>query len=667
MKISRNWLEDYIDLSEVDDASLAEKMTSIGHAVEASETVDGDTVFEVEFTANRLDAMSHRGLARELCAAFDRPMKETATQREIETNDEIAVRIDDPEMCTRYVATLIRDVKVGVSSELVQKRLEAVGHRPINNVVDITNYVMLGTGHPLHAFDYDRLAGQEIIVRAAQDGEELETLDDVERTLTGADCVIADRDQAVALGGVIGGANSEIDESTTNVLLECAHFDPVTIRKTAKRLGISTDASYRFERGVDPGDAAEVSRIAAEMIGVSAGARIEGMRDVVGREVPTPTIILRKERLDLFSISTIPFDEAERLLSRLGMKVARTGESLEVVVPSWRGDITAEIDLIEEVLRLYGYNRIPSSLPRLSTGDIHHEESRDLGEEVRDLLCGFGLTEVITYSFLHPDENRKAAGDEPPPLTNALTENISVMRSSVIPGLLQVLERNASYGTRDGGIFEVGRTYHLGGGKLEERDVASFLLYGMVDPASKRQADYLDVKGIAEELGRRFKADLSFRKGLRPWAREGHGAEIEIDGVVAGFIGEVEPELVRDRGYRGPVVAGEISLAPLIGAGAGWRMVPVSRYPGVPMVLALIHDPDLAYETLERTIETLEAPNLREIGLWDRFQPKGSERIKTTLAMWYQAEDRSLTQEEVTDQHETLKKKITERLPVELV
>lgn len=665
MKISREWLEDYIDLDGVDDAALAETLTSIGHAVEGIELHDGDTVLEIEFTANRLDAMSHRGLSRELAAALDRPLKSAPVSRDIAEMPELPIRIDVPGMCTRYVGTLIRDVKVGPSSELVRKRLEALGHRPINNIVDITNYVMLATGHPTHAFDYDRLEGNEIIVRAAREGELLETLDDLERKLTPSDCVIADAGRAVALGGVIGGANSEIHEGTTNVLLECAHFDPVTVRLTARRLGISTDASYRFERGVDPSDAAEVSRLAATMIAESAGAVITGMRDVVGREPEPVVLTLRRQRLDLFSGGTVTLAEAERLLSRLEMKVRRGDDDLEVVVPAWRGDIEAEIDLIEEVLRLHGYAEIPSSLPRLSTGDIRREELRDLGEKVRDLLQGFGLSEVITYSFLHPDENRSSSDEEPAPLTNALTENISVMRTSIIPGLLQVLERNASYGTRDGAIFEVARTYHLDESRIEERDVAAFMMFGMIDQVSKRQVDYLDAKGIAEALGGRFRAELRFHRADRPWARQGQGAEITMGDRVIGFIGVVEPKLLRDRGHRGPAVAGEILLAPLASGGVGWTMTPVSRFPGVPMALALVHDPDLAYETIVESVRSTGTSHLREIGLWDRFQPKDSDRVKTTLAMWYQADDRSLTQDEVAELHEKLSRKVTEALPVE--
>lgn len=664
MKISREWLEDYIDLSGVEDGALAETLTSIGHAVEGVEFHDGDTVLEIEFTANRLDAMSHQGLARELAAALDRPLKSAHAAIDIAAMPELPIRIDVPGMCSRYVGTLIRNVKVAPSGERVQKRLEALGHRSINNIVDITNYVMLATGHPLHAFDYDRLAGNEIIVRAAREGEMLETLDDLERKLTPSDCVIADAERAVALGGVIGGANSEIDENTTSVLLECAHFDPVTVRLTARRLGISTDASYRFERGVDPSDAAEVSRMAAMMIAESGGATVEGVREVVAREPEALVIALRQQRLDLFSGGTVSLADAERLLSRLEMRVRRGDDDLEVVVPTWRGDIEAEIDLIEEILRLHGYGEIPSSLPRLSTGDIRREEIRDLGEDVRDLLQGFGLAEVITYSFLHPDENRSASDEDPAPLVNALNENISVMRTSVIPGLLQVLERNASYGTRDGSIFEVARTYHLHEDGVEERDVAAFMLFGMIDHVSKRQADYLDAKGIAEALGSHFRADLRYRRATRPWAREGQGAEVMMADRVIGFIGVVEPKLLRDRGHRGPAVAGEILLAPLAGAGVGWTMTPVSRFPGVPMALALVHDPDLAYETIDEMVRSTDTPHLREIGLWDRFQPKGSDRVKTTLAMWYQADDRSLTQEEVAKLHDELSRKVTEALPV---
>ena len=665
MKISRDWLEDYIDLGGVDDDALAATLTSIGHAVEGIESHEGDTVLEIEFTANRLDAMSHRGLARELSAALDRPLEDGDATAEIPAMPDLPIRIDAPGMCTRYVGTLIRGVSVGPSEEKVRRRLEALGHRSINNIVDITNYVMLATGHPLHAFDYDRLAGQEIIVRAAREGETIETLDGLERKLNGADCVIADAERAVALGGVIGGANSEIDESTTNVLLECAHFDPVVIRLTARRLGISTDASYRFERGVDPSDAAEVSRVAAAMIAESAGATIEGINDVVARAAEPLEVSLRKERLEMFSAGSASLSDAERLLTRLGMNVRSEGSTLRIGVPTWRGDIEEEIDLIEEVLRLNGYEKVPSSLPRLSTGDIRREEIRDLAEEVRDLLRGFGLAEVVTYSFLHPDEDRAASTEDPAPLTNALTENISVMRTSVIPGLLQVVERNTGYGTRDGGVFEVARTYHSEGSKIEERDVASFILFGTIDPSARRQADYLDAKGIAEALGHHFRAELHFRRGTRPWAREGQGAEITIGDRVIGFIGVMDAKLLRERGHRGPAVAGEISLAPFVGKGANWTMTPVSRYPGVPMALAMMHDPDLAYETIETMIRSSGTPHLREIGLWDRFQPKEGNRVKTTLAMWYQADDRSLTQDEVSEIHEELTRKVMQSLNVE--
>jgi phenylalanyl-tRNA synthetase beta chain len=679
MKISRDWLQDFIDLEGISDASLAGTLTSIGHAVEAIEEHDGDTVLEIEFTANRLDAMSHRGVARELSAALGRPLDDGVraarplapgrpAPSEAGETEAIPITIDAPAMCSRYTGTLIRGVAIAPSEGRIRKRLEAVGLRPINNIVDITNYVMLETGHPLHAFDLDRLEGGEIIVRAAREGEILETLDGVERKLEKGDVVIADRARAVALGGVIGGANSEITDATTNVLLECAHFDPVTIRLTARRLGISTDASYRFERGVDPDDSDEVSLIAARMIAEIAGGRVEGMTDVVATAVERLRVTLRKARLDLFSASTISLEEAAAFLDALGMEVERRPEALEVVVPSWRGDIEGEIDLVEEVLRLYGYDRIPSSLPRVSTGDVHREEARDLGERVRDLMHGFGLAEVISYSFIHPEESAAASEETPVPVVNALTENISVMRTSIIPGLLQILERNASYGTRDGGIFEVGRTYHGGGGEVfDERETLAFVLFGSPDPAAKRPADYLDAKGIVEELASRLKTPVEFRRSDRPWIKEGQGAEVIARGEVAGVVGVVRTELLRSRGYRGSAIGGELRLSPFSGSRAGWKMTPVSKYPGVPMVAAFVHAPELPWEELQRKAMSFDTPHLREVGLWDRFQPEESDAIKTTLAMWYQSEERSLTQEEIAQVHQELTRKITEALPVESV
>jgi phenylalanyl-tRNA synthetase beta chain len=690
MKISRDWLQDFIDLEGISDASLSETLTSIGHAVEAIEEHDGDTVLEIEFTANRLDAMSHRGVARELSAALGRPLADglraarplddgvraarplapgrpAPSPPEAAGTEAIPITIDAPAMCNRYTGTLIRGVTIAPSDGRIQSRLQAVGLRPINNIVDITNYVMLETGHPLHAFDLDRLEGGEIIVRAARESETLETLDGVARKLETGDVVIADAARAVALGGVIGGANSEITDSTSDVLLECAHFDPVTIRLTARRLGISTDASYRFERGVDPGDSDEVSLMAAWMIAEIAGGRVEGMTDIVATPVDRLRVSLRKTRLDLFSGSAISLEEAAAFLDALGMEIERGPEALEVIVPSWRSDIEGEIDLVEEVLRLYGFDRIPSSLPRVSTGDVRREEPRDLGEQVRDLMRGFGLDEVISYSFIHPEESAAASEETPVPVVNALTENISVMRPSIIPGLLQILERNASYGTRDGGIFEVGRTYHAGGEVFDERETLAFLLFGSPDPASKRQADYLDAKGIVEELASRLRTPVEFRRADRPWLRESQGAEVIARGEVAGVVGVVRTEHLRSRGYRGSAIGGELRLSPFIGSQAGWKMTPVSRYPGVPMVAAFVHGPELAWEELHGKAASFDTPHLREVGLWDRFQPEESDTIKTTLAMWYQSEDRSLTQEEIAQIHQELTRKITEALPVEPV
>ncbi len=533
MKLSRDWIADHVDLDGVSDTDLARRLTEIGHAVEGTESHGDDTVFEIEFTANRLDAMSHRGVAREIAAAMERELRPMpAAAPAPAEGTEFSVRIDVPEMCSRYTGFLLRGINVKPSPAKMRERLEAVGLRPINNIVDITNYLMVGLGHPLHAFDFDLLENHQIVVRAGKPGETIESLDGVERKIDSETVVIADGARAVALGGVIGGANSEIGDSTRNVLLECAHFTPAVIRRTARRLGIRTDASYRFERGVDPADTLAVIREAAAMILREAGGEAVEIVDVIAREPEHPRVTLRNERLEMFSAGTVGPGYALDLFRRLGMEAEPVDGGVETVIPTWRGDLSEEIDLVEEVLRFHGYGRVPASLPRLTTGDVRHLDLQDAEDRVRDLLVGSGSTEVVTYSFIHPDQNSIVSDEQPIDLTNALTENVSSMRISLLPGLLDVVHHNLSYGIRDGSIFEVGRSYHPEAGSVHERREAAFLLWGNAESHwgdAKRAADYFDVKGMVEAIAGRFHVNLRFEAAGASWLKPGEGVARSLE------------------------------------------------------------------------------------------------------------------------------------------
>ena len=674
MKISRDWLSDFIDLSGVDDAALAARLTEIGHAVEAVENHGGDTVFEIEFTTNRVDAMSHLGVARELCAALGRSLRPVREPDPASIGDSIPIRIDAPAMCSRYAGLVIRGVKVGPSSEKVRRRLEAVGLRPINNVVDATNYVMTALGHPLHAFDLKFLQGPEIVVRPARAGETLKTLDGIERKLDAEMLVIADATRGVALGGVMGGENSEISDATTDVLLECAFFNASTTRRTSRRLALYTDASYRFERGGDPGDTIAAIQFGADLIVAEAGGKKGSPIDAVANAIVPKKVTLRRGPLLNASAGLVDLDFAEETLSRLGMTVSRGDDaSLEVVVPTWRGDVGEEIDLIEEALRIYGFNRIPSELPRVTTGDVTRNLWVDLEDRMRDILTGCGLSEVVTYSFIQPSENALFREETPLNITNALTENISSMRLSLLPGLLQTVAYNWSYGIRDGAMFEVGRTYHAEGSSVIEQHRAAFVMFGARSEHWSdrgRQIDFFDAKGVVEVVAKAFHLDLAWERTDRSYLASGTAAKATAAGRETGLVGVVSRDILKafDVGSGVTLVAGEIELASIAHATAPWGMSDVSRYPGVPMVVAFMHKPDLEYGAIAGAVRAMAIPELREVGVWDRFVPeKGEGEVKTALGLWYQTYDRSLTQDEVGEIHARLVERLVAMLPVRVI
>lgn len=670
MKISREWLNDFLDVSALSDDEIAQRLTSIGHAVEGIEKHGDDSVFEIEFTTNRIDAMSHQGLARELGAAIGRPIGEAAAGELYPSPEgvDVAIRIDAPQMCARYSALIIKGVKVGPSSERVRQRLEAVGLHSINNVVDATNYVMMAIGHPLHAFDLNRLAGRAVIVRGGIEGETITTLDGIERRIDPQTIVISDAEKAVALGGVMGGRNSEISESTTDLLLECAWFEPSMIRRTARRLGLKTDASYRFERGADPGDTLRALSMAAALIEAEAGGERGECIDVVSEPRPVRSILLRDELLERATANRIPRSEASELLRAIGMTSVEADHGLTVEIPSWRSDIFEEMDLVEELLRFHGYGSIDAELPRIPAGDVRHDAIADLEESVRDDLVAAGLAEVVNYAFVHPEWNEAISDEQPVAVTNALNENISSMRLSPIPGLLETVQHNRAYGTRDGAVFEVGRTYHWKGEQVTERRVAAFALFGN-RPVSwgdtRAQWNYFDAKGIVERIARRYNVTLAASASDAGWLERGAALKTD-DGALLACVGLPSRRLLDLFELRSDVIVAQVDLCALAEARRSPRMSPVSKFPGIPMVVPIMHGPDLRFGEIVDAIRGMEVPHLRDIGLWDRFVQPGSDEVKTAIGLWYQADDRSLTQEEVASANQAMAEKLTKRLGVRL-
>lgn len=673
MKFSRQWLNDYVDLSDLSDDQLGVRLTEIGHAVESTESHGDDTVFDLEITTNRVDAMSHIGMARELAAALGRSAKGAPASPPAGSaaSSPPIVRIDAPEMCARYTALAIRNITVKPSSPLVARRLEEVGLRPINNIVDITNYVMVALGHPLHAFDLDRVSGQTIIVRRGKPGETMKSLDGEMRKIDADTVVIADAQRPVGLGGIIGGFESEITASTKNVLLECAWFDPSTIRRTARRLGLKTDASYRFERRVDPNDTLAVIAEAARMIVESGGGIAEAPIDVIAAEVKPQSIRLRTARLHGASAGSVGIGYALDLFRRLGFEAEQVHDGLLVTVPTYRGDIFEEMDLIEEVLRFFGLNNVPAELPRVTTGDVRREAADVAEDAIRDVLVGCGLSEVVNYSFIRPEWNALISDEQPITITNALSEAIAAMRLSLLPGMLETVVFNRSYGTRDGALFEVGRTYHRAGDRVREHHRVAVVLYGSMgafwgDP--KRPVDFFDIKGIVEQIASKMHVVVTFAASDQHWLRSGKRAVAWHGDQQIANVGFLAAEMLQAFGIKGEIAVADIDVEAMIASSdTEWKMAPVARFPGVPMILAVTHGRDLEYQRIIDSIRSFDVPYLHEVGLRDRFVPEGTgDIIKTTLGMWYQAFDRSLTQEEIAANHHQLASRLAAMLPVKL-
>lgn len=673
MKISREWLGDYVDLTDLSDGEIAEKLTSIGHAVEAIEQHEGTAVFEIEFTTNRVDAMSHLGLARELSAAFGREMLTGTYDVEPGVADpsvgSVPIAIDAPDLCSRYTGLVIEDVSVRPSSHRVQSRLEAVGVRPVNNIVDVTNYIMMAVGHPMHAFDRDKLSGPEIRVRRGGTDEKIKTLDGQDRKADEQTVVIADGARSVAFGGVMGGFDSEITGSTRNVLLESAHFAPSSIRATSRRLGLKTDASYRFERGVDPYDTVAAIEQAAEILLREAGGRRGAVIDAIAGTPVRRTIVLRSSTLETASAGRIGLGYALDLFIRLGMEPRAVADGVEVTVPGYRGDLSEETDLIEEILRFYGFDNVPAAMPRVTSGEVRRNPILELEETIRECLAGSGLAEVINYSFIHPARNAEFSDEPHLAIANALTENIASMRLSLIPGLLDNIAFNLSYGTRDGGIFEIGRTYHATGQEVTEIPRVAIAMFGSTSPHwadPRRPFDYFDVKGVIEVIMDRLHVNAHFSPSDASWFRKGRGAVIEAGEARIGYVGLIAPEIARRFELKGEVIVAELDLGRIESARQAWQMKPVSRFPGIPMVLSMVHAPSLSVEQVLEKVRSLEIPFLEEIGVRDRYVPENGTDVKTTLGMWYQAADQSLAQEQVVEIHHRLAVRLGELLPVKI-
>ena len=628
-----------------------------------------DTIFEIGLTPNRPDGLGHLGLAREAAALFGVPWKVPAPERALaeageETSSLISVTIEDAERCPHYAAAAVVGATIGPSPLSVRWRLSALGVRPISNAVDVTNIALLEWGHPMHAFDLDKVRGGRIVVRRAKDGEKLETLDGVVRTLTADDLVICDGGGPVALAGVMGGASSEIGPTTKRILLECAYFDPRTVRRTARRHGLHSESSHRFERGVDHGDTKDaIAHAAAMTCRLSGGRATKGVVYALGREVRRPKVSLRHDRMEALLGVKVPWSEAKATLARLGFEPAEdatmTSDAETFVVPSHRPDVSREVDLIEEVVRVRGIDGVPAELPAIRPCPDAGPRERAL-REARRAATGAGLSEAITFSFTSPRALEAARAPAASVcLENPLTENQSVMRTTLLVGLLEAVARARRFGERDVRLFSAGPVFMptKDGALPEERLALTLVVAG--DRAAwlhkPEPVDAWDAKGLAESVVRAISGhDVAVTPVGAAHLHPRGAAALYVQNTQIGVLGPLHPD-VADAFDAGPDVAVvEIDLEALANIGArAVRYAPIPRFPAATRDIAVVVKEGVPSGDVGAAVREAAGALAERVEIFDRFSggPVPAGHVSLAFHVVYRAADRTLTDAEVDAAH----------------
>lgn len=641
-----------------------------------------DTLLEVNITPNRGDCLSHWGIARDLAAIFDRELRiprwpGDPDGREI--REQTSVTIVEPEHCPRYAARLLLGVTVAPSPRWLRRRLEALGVRSINNIVDVTNFVLLETGQPLHAFDYDLLAGRRIVVRLAGEGELFTTLDGVQRTLEPGMLVIADAEKAVALAGIMGGLESEIRPETRNVFLESAIFNPLTIRRAGKKLGLSTEASVRFERGVDPeGVLAAADRAMRMMQELGGGRILAGQIDECPRPWDQPLIPLEVRSAGRFLGLPLTVEQTLDVGRRLGLPMEQRGaDRIEVRPPSFRPDLTRPVDLLEELARIIGYDRIPITFPQSTATGGREPEGLLLRRRLEELLSGLGFDQVITYSFI---AEKWAAAFSPPPqgtggplplirISNPQSEDQAVMRPSLLPGLILALTRNLSQRNRDLRFFELGKVFFAtpGADRPQERDHLALLWTGRRYPESfhrkEEEVDFFDLKGVVENIMEALQVgDFSLAPDQAPdyFQDEGY-LRLRVNAEPLGEMGEISASVRTLFDCREPAYFLEMDLERLrLHQQKRVTFKAWPRFPEAARDISLILDEEVTWQALHEEIRALQEPLIEKIALFDLYRGKPIPPGKKNLGIrvHYRSSEQTLTEERITALHQ----KVAERI-----
>jgi phenylalanyl-tRNA synthetase beta chain len=691
MKLSPQWLRDFVDLT-VDPDRLADELTLAGIAVEAVSGTGDATVFEMEITTNRPDAMNHYGVARECSALYDLPLKaiEPRLAGAAKANPAVggdgasnlaalpggassaasfSIQIEDPEGCPRYGARMIRGVTIRSSPEAIIQRLQSVDQRPINNAADASNYALWEMGHPTHAFDLDLLEGGRIVVRRAAEGETLRTIDGVDRKLSPEDLIIADAKKPVALAGVMGGFDTMITPKTNNILIESAWFDPIAVRQSSRRHALHTDASHRFERGADYGATSLAGARVAQLILESAGGQLWGGElDVIARTIDQAPVELRVSQVHRILGEKLATGEILRILRKLGFElIPEPGEEDEftVQIPSWRLDVEREIDLIEEIARLHGYDKFRSTLPSSASSVIALPDA-EKDKKVRASVLALGYNEAISSTFISHEEAEQFSSVPVLELANPLSEEASVMRTSMAPGMLQMLAYNLHRGSERVRLFETGNIFEASAERAIEHKrmclgaTAASLQYDL--PQGGRLDMSKGESAIALEAFRSFKGDLEtllaafqhqsleFKEDAGEYFHPGRSARVVMDGTPVGQFGQVHPQIAAARKLRQDIFVGELSLDVLYPRGLRpVRYQALPRYPGVERDFSFVFADAVKFDAVQAAVESLGLSELTQFVPAEIFRggaiPSG--KYSLLLRATFQSRERTLRDDEV--------------------
>lgn len=675
MKVSLEWLKEFVPI-RLPTASLVDRLAMGGLEVISIEKKGKDTLLEIEITPNRPDLLSHIGIAREIAALTGVSMKMpkknplTPNRRTSATKLPLQISIQDRSGCSRYMGRLFENVQIGSTPSLIKERLERLGFRSVNPVVDITNYVLLETGQPLHAFDYDRIEGAEVIVRSARRGETLLAIDGARVSLKEEDLVIADARKPVALAGVIGGKETEVGPATQRILLESAFFNPVRVRRTSKRLGIATESSYRFERGVFLEGVQKGSERAHALLESAGASFVSPFLDQGKRVTSTKKIPISIQELnDTLGVATTP-PRVKSFLTSLGCRVA--GEKvLRVVPPPFRQDLQIPVDLVEEVGRLLGYDKIPATTSPIERTSLEQKSvpdgpERSLEEKVKCLLVSQGLFEAVTYSLLSRVLLQTFFGDETPAIRiqNPISLEQELLRPSLIPRLVETASYNFRRQSEGTPFFELGPVYEREGNRYRERKSLAILLAGKETGTWKTKStayDYFDLKGRCEMLCKTFCPSVGIvcqSTSIPFFSGGGLSTELLLKGKRVAILGELSSSIVGQFDLKGRVYVAELNFSEFAKiASLAKRVFPLPKYPSVRRDIALVADRNIPSEELVKTMREQGGEWVFDVSLFDTYSdprvvPQGSRGLAYRIE--FLDPDRTLTDEEVNEKYRSI-------------